>query len=220
MQVPESRTAACLLRTMSRRTPMTVDELSLCPEWRNGSASGSAIGSGDRRRAFVSSLPFSASHPRRRVVPCPRCEQRVPASAHVRGCGCHANPSSRRRARASLTLLGLAATACGLSPTPIAATTGCALGWTRLSRSHSRAVRLAVVSRRCRQPASARVWSSSPRDGARLMMRQVRAGTPAASSAAAPTNSTRALVHGRVVTRSSMKREGFARRMRMSCPAW
>jgi hypothetical protein len=51
-------------------------------------------------------------------------------------------------------LLGLAATACGLSPTLIAATTGCALGWTRLSRSHSRAVRLAVVFRRCRQPAS------------------------------------------------------------------
>jgi hypothetical protein len=43
------------------------------------------------------------------------------------------------------------------------------------------------------QPASAQVWSSSPRDGARSMMRQVRVGTPAASSAAAPINSTRAL---------------------------
>ncbi len=138
------------------------------------------------------------------------------ASVHVRACGCQARPSSRRRARASLTLLGLAATACGLSPTLIAATTGCALEWARLSRSHSRAVRLAVVSRRCRQPASARVWSSSPRDGARSMMRQVRAGTPAASSDAAPINSTRAFVHGRVITRSSTKREGFARLMRTS----
>jgi hypothetical protein len=73
------------------------------------------------------------------------------ASAHVRGCGCQARPSPWRRARASLTLLGLAVTACGLSPTPIAATTGCALEWTRLSRSHSRAVRLAVI---CRNLAS------------------------------------------------------------------